>query len=60
MPKAERYVPDCCRVADAFWEYEVRFGYDKALEMTAEEFDLDQDDVERAVVEDDALNNSNG
>lgn len=56
----QKAIPDAARVVDAFWENEMRFGYDKALKMTAEEYGISEDDVETAVTEDDAANNGNG
>ena len=52
-------MPDCMTFADAFWELEVRHGYDKALEMCCEEFDVTDEDAQRLLEEADALDNGN-
>ena len=63
MTVEPRAVPTPTReelIVDAFWECEGRMDYETALKMTADKFSMTCAEVEKLIIEDDALNAGNG
>lgn len=56
MPQATREET----IVLTFWEEETQMGYEVALKLTADRFGITCAEVEKLVIEDDALNTGNG
>lgn len=46
-------------IVDRFWIVEFRVGYEQALKIVADEYKMTCAEVERVLIEDDALNDGN-